>query len=687
VTSATTRSLLRPTTSKAMAILGSIAIVVMVTMTAWEIWRQRVTTTAAAEANLAALAQSLAQQTERAFESVDMVVEATALSVENAGGIAKAGSEDMHKVLRARISGIPQIVALAILGPDGRILNSAKLYPPPADDRSTREYFIWHRNNPSGELHISSPWPSLVDGSPVIPVTRRISGPDGSFQGIIMAAVNPEYFQTSFSRVLPVEGGASALFRSDGTLLARTPPVDKMKLGQNFGHLTIFQPEAPSHGLGWGPSPMDGAIRILGYRKIERYPLVVNVSLRQDVLLAPWRENAIRLGVAAGIATLGLGIIVVTMARQSRREEAGAVALRESEKRLRFAQFALDHAADLVFWVDAGGRILYANDAAGNRLGYEPDALVGQPIGTVAPQISDILWPRLLRRLKQRRRVRFETVNRTSGGTAYPAEVSANYVEFAGGDYVCAFARDISQRKAAEQALADKTDKLQASNEELEQFAYVASHDLREPLRMVNSFVTMLDRRYGEQLPAEAREFIAFAQDGAVRMDRLILDLLEYSRVGRLERAMAPLPLGRVVEQALLALAVAAQEEKAEISVAPGLPTVVGSDAELSRLVQNLVGNALKYHHPDRPPKVRVGWRHEGAEVACWVADNGIGIAPQDHERVFRIFQRLHSRESYEGTGIGLAICKKIVDRHGGRIWIESEPDQGATFFFTLKAA
>lgn len=680
-------SRLRPSTSRSLVLLGGVVIAAMIAMTAYEIWRQRAITIATAANNLTALSLALAQQTERAFHSVELVVEATALSVERAGGIANSGTEDMHRVLRARLTGVPQLVSVAIVGADGRVLNSAQMFPPVGDNRQNREYFALHRDSPSLAIHIGAPWPSPVDGRLIIPVTRRVSAPDGSFQGIIVAAVDPGYFEQTTHRVLPAEGGASALFRADGILLARTPPVDAMTLGRNFGHLPIFQPGAPDHGLSWGPSPMDGTVRILAYHRLERYPLILNLSLRQEVLLAAWRDNAIRLSMAAALAALVLSAVVATLVRQLRREEAYVAALRESEKRLRFAQFALDHAADLVFWLDAGATILYANEAAGRRLGYDPLDLVGKSIQCVVPDFSAALWPRLLRRLKRRGHARFETVNVTAGGASYPVEVAANCVAFAGGDYVCAFVRDITQRKAAEASLAEKTMRLEESNAELEQFAYVASHDLREPLRMISSFVSLLARRYGEQLNDEAREFIALAQDGAVRMDRLILDLLEYSRVGRLERAMEPLPLGPVVEQALHSLAVRVEETAAQIEIAADLPMVVGNEAELTRLLQNLLGNALKYQHPERAPHIRVGWHREGAEVVCWVADNGIGIAPQYYERVFRIFQRLHGRERYEGTGIGLAIVKKIVDRHGGRIWIESVPDQGATFFFTLKAA
>ncbi len=677
--------ILKPTTSRAVITLGCLAIAVVIGMTGYEIWRQRTSTVESAERNLRALSLALAHQTERAFHSVQLVVDATAVSVMHGGVPLWDQSAEFHHVLRARIAGTPQIIGLAVVDREGHLVNGAMMHPPAKLEYAEREEFLHHRASPSPALFIGTPRPSPADGSPFIPVSRRLSGADGSFQGIIVAAVDPDYFQQFYSRVLPAEGGAFAMFRSDGTLLARSP-ANTLAIGKKFSHLAIFKPEAPAHGLGWGPSPMDGAYRILAYNKLSLFPLTINVSLKEDVLLAAWRENAARLVLGAVAAAVVLSAAVTLLARQTRREEAHARALKDSEKRLRFSQFALDHAADMVFWLDADAHVLYANQAAAIRLGYDHDDLVGKPISEVDRHFTTRNWHGHLRRLKRKRYWRFESAHRTHDGEDFPVEVSVNYVAFAGGDFVCAFVRDISDRKGAEAALAEKTARLEASNAELEQFAYVASHDLREPLRMVNSFVTMLERRYADKLDDEGREFIGFAREGAVRMDRLILDLLEYSRVGRIDRPLTPLLLGQTIDLAIKGLGVAIDESSARIEVSDDLPLVMANEEEITRLYLNLIGNALKYHHPDRHPVVRVGARRQGGEIICWVSDNGIGIAPQYFERIFRIFQRLHGRGRYDGTGIGLAICKKIVERHGGRIWIDSTPDQGATFFFTLKA-
>ena len=242
---------------------------------------------------------------------------------------------------------------------------------------------------------------------------------------------------------------------------------------------------------------------------------------------------------------------------------------------------------------------------------------------------------------------------------------------------------EIAVRQNAEALIAQRSEELKRSNAELEQMAYVASHDLQEPLRMVASYTQLLERRYGDKLDADAKEFIAFAVDGVKRMQALIDDLLTYSRVGTKAAPLQPVDSSDVVAAAIRSLRVAIEECGAEINVEP-LPMVLGDARQLEQLFQNLIGNAVKYRGDVKP------LIHIRAEVDqdFWrfsVQDNGIGIAPEYFERIFIMFQRLHARREYPGTGMGLAICKKIVERHGGRIWVESVPDHGTTFLFTLR--
>ena len=223
---------------------------------------------------------------------------------------------------------------------------------------------------------------------------------------------------------------------------------------------------------------------------------------------------------------------------------------------------------------------------------------------------------------------------------------------------------------------------LQRSNEELERFAYIASHDLQEPLRMVTSFTKLLSQRYSGQLDASADQIINFAVDGATRMQALINDLLMYSRVGTRKKPLEPVDCEALLQQVLANFQLLIEETGATI-IKSSLPVIVGDKAQLLQLFQNLVNNAIKYRS-DRSPQVEIGAELHNGQWLFWVKDNGIGIDPTHNERIFLIFQRLHTREKYAGTGIGLALCKRIVERHEGRIWVESEEGKGAKFYFTL---
>jgi PAS domain S-box-containing protein len=244
--------------------------------------------------------------------------------------------------------------------------------------------------------------------------------------------------------------------------------------------------------------------------------------------------------------------------------------------------------------------------------------------------------------------------------------------------------QDITQRKETEVSLARQAEELARSNKELELFAYVASHDLQEPLRMVGSYVDLLAKRYQGQLDEQADLYIGFAVDGAHRMKRLIEDLLTYSRVGAQGESPVPTDSQAVLEEALARLQMTIEDKQATLT-RDALPTVLADPVQLGQVFQNLIGNALKFSH-EAPPRIHVGVQPD-VERRMWrfcVVDNGIGLDPKFAERIFAIFQRLHGPTEYPGTGLGLAICKKIVERHGGRIWVESQPGQGATFYFTM---
>ena len=350
----------------------------------------------------------------------------------------------------------------------------------------------------------------------------------------------------------------------------------------------------------------------------------------------------------------------------------------EAQRKLELFRTAMDHSPEALLLVDRETMlVLGANVTAQRRLGLNvgqlavslwavsvgsPDALERAYDGAIAmaPEVQ----------------VEFREILSADGRT-FPAEIRRRALQIDGRWVVVSSVRDTTEQQ-------QRMDELVRSNQELERFAYVVSHDMSEPLRMITSYAQLLERRYKDRLDADALEFMEYIVGGARRMGQFLRDLLEHSRAGRNISKAQPVDLNLVLQDDVLAnLRLLISEKGATVDAGP-LPVVSADRTSMVQLLQNLVGNALKFQKPGTTPRVRISAVEDGAHWTVSVADNGIGIAPEHFERIFVIFQRLHAREAYTGTGIGLAICKKIVEGHGGRIGVHSEPDVGTTFWFTL---
>jgi PAS domain S-box-containing protein len=353
--------------------------------------------------------------------------------------------------------------------------------------------------------------------------------------------------------------------------------------------------------------------------------------------------------------------------------------LRAAEHRFRAVTEATT--SEAIITADSRGRITFANSAATRIFGWETHELLGQPYTMLVPERHREPHRAQLRGTMEEGQpegVSGEIKGLRRDGSEFPLEVSIGSWERGGRRAFTAILRDVTERR-------DMVKALKRSNAELAEFAYVASHDLSEPLRMISSYLQLLRRRHGDELAPEANEFVGHAIDGATRMRALIEDLLAYSRAGRSEAPSQPVDIDALVAS-IAPTVISAHAEPRPVIEWAALPTVPGEASQLAQLLQNLISNAVKFVAPGTVPYVLLTAEREGV---CWrfaVDDNGIGIEPRHAERVFGMFSRLHTRDAYPGTGIGLAIARKVVERHGGSIWAEPRDEGGTRIAFTLPA-
>jgi PAS domain S-box-containing protein len=434
-------------------------------------------------------------------------------------------------------------------------------------------------------------------------------------------------------------------------------------------------------------------------------------NMLTDPAFAPWRAEALKRGYVASLVlpllTGGRAFGAITIySRQAGAfspdeirllteladdvsycvRSLRAMAERQlAEEQLRLLSTAVESAANGIVITDQDGRILWVNPAFTRLTGYSRGEAVGRnprilQSGRTPPELYQAMWNSLLKGEPWHG----ELVNRNKDGSLHPEELTITPVRMDGvkTTHYVAIKQDISERQRVQAALDQKNEEVRRSNRDLEQFAYIASHDLQEPLRAVGGYVKLLHRRFPEHMDAKAIEYINGAAEGAARMERLISDLLAFSRLGSHGGDFAPADLETILNAALHNLQTSLQNSQAKIT-RDTLPTLTVDATQMMQLFQNLIGNAIKFRG-ERPPEIHVGAQQEPGRWVFSVRDNGIGIESLYFERIFQIFQRLHTRKYYPGTGIGLAICKKIVERHHGAIWVESTPGQGTTFHFSI---
>ena len=391
--------------------------------------------------------------------------------------------------------------------------------------------------------------------------------------------------------------------------------------------------------------------------------------------------TSIPVEVHSSVLSAGGEDLIVSVVRDLSEREQAQANLRRSEEQYRQLFESLQ---DVFYRTDDQGKVLIVSPSVESVFGYTPEEVLGKDLAeTFYYDPAD--RPGFLARLREQGQLRdHRTRCKNRDGEEVWVSTNARFYKDLKGRVlgVEGITRDITNQVAAEDELKRTLETLQRSNKDLEQFAYVASHDLQEPLRMISGFVQLLDKQFRGKMDDTADEYLDFIVESTQRMQQQIQDLLTYSRVGREGRTFRTVQCDRVLERVVENLRLAFKESGARITREP-LPRVFADETQILMLFQNIVYNAVKYRG-ESPPRIHVSCRHEDGMNLISVQDNGLGIDPRFHDRIFQIFQRLHAREEYSGTGIGLALCKRIVENHGGRIWVKSEEGAGATFHFTL---
>ena len=547
-----------------------------------------------------------------------------------------------------------------------------------------REHFRVHRDQPGDRLFISPPVKGKVSGKWSIQFTRPILR-QGQFAGVLVVSVSPDSFATFNEKLGLGDSAVTGMVADSGAMLARQPD-NALAMGKKLVDVPYLQPNAPRAGsFRQVAAQSDGVARIYGFYRMPEYGLTFTVGYATADILVPYYHHRGQVLLAAVVASLIVSALVMLLRQTMAEQNRIAARLRSSEARLRAI---VDTEPECVKVLNQRGELIEMNLAGLSMIGADSfEQVKGRPVvDLIAPAYREAYLQLHQQVIGGTRQIMEYELNNLKGGR-YWVQTHAVPMEINGEVLHLAITRDISERKHAEETLRSQAAALARSNTELEQFAYVVSHDLRQPLRMVNSYMQMLMRRLADKLDDDTRQMMHFASEGATRMDQMLVALLEYSRVGRKGAPMGLLSSRDGLDEALRFLAPAIREAQAEVRVSGDWPDIIACRDEFTRLLQNLIGNALKYHAPDRPPVVEVSVVPLGTGWRFCVNDNGIGIDPEQFDRLFKVFQRLHTRDKYEGTGIGLAVARKIVERHGGQISVESAGEnQGCRFCFTLPA-
>ena len=636
------------------------------------------------------LAQAFNEHVLRIVRDVDLQSRLLAAEVQR-GGIGRVDLRAFHRTISAAM---PFVLRIGLIDAAGYLVSSSE----PVDRlfMGDREHFLALKGADSGSLFIGRPVTSRSTGVWWIPMTRRLNAANGEFAGVLILAVDPEYFSRFYGTVSLGRDGVVTLYRNDGIVLARQPD-----LIQSIGRDASALPDAKvmlTQGAGFRVTKgaFDGIRRVIAFSSLADYPLKVVVGTSLDEALAPVRGRKPTFYFVAAVITAFILATSFAIAQLYHERKLSVAALRESEARFR----DLTNLSSDWFWEqDAELRFTSVSRGLYVASGVNPAATIGKrrwELPDASPQ--DEQW-RAHRAQVERHEPFIDFAYRTvnEAGDERWLSISGKPLFGADGRFLGyrGTGRDITARKQSEEALqrsgreilrlneglehrvAERTAELETAVKEMETFTHTVAHDLRSPLRAINGYASILIEHLGNTACAEDRACLERVAGNAKRMGRLIDDLLDFSRYSH-----QPIRKRDMDVQAL-ARSVLAERVPADGTVQAklgDLPPCKADPSLLRIVIENLVSNAVKFSRNATPPIVEIGH----ADGAYYVRDNGVGFDMSHADKLFGPFTRMHRAEEYEGTGMGLAIVSRIVERHGGRVWAQAEPGKGATFFLTL---
>ncbi len=594
----------------------------------------------------------------------------------------------------------PELVDVTYMREDGQILLTAKTPPGPGLPTLAREpSFLKFREEfkNNAPLSIGRPLVGLLGKEWIIPLCYGIRNKEGILVNIISANLPIALLQDFWKDAPFTRTAALGLIRDDGFLVSRYPTPGNLQMDEIYGKprtgvlmMHLLQERFPVKGYVEGPSSLDGPDHLNAFRRLERFPITLFIAMPMSEIRAGWWEKVrIPYLLSALLLFGGLFVSQMTLRRQRAREieqwEANE-ALRASEERFRLIAETIQD----VFWMSTPGvtQMLYVSPAYEKIWGRTRESLYALPqsfIESIHPDDRSLVISQVAEHAKGSWQCQYRIIQpdgsiRWIDDRGFPVQDGNGSLRLMTG-----VATDITVRKKVEEELTLYMKKLQESNQALQDFASIASHDLQEPLRKVISFGNMLKKRYGEAIGEGGNDYLDRMLNATSRMQTLLKSLLDYSRLTTKAEPFRSVDLDQTVREVLSDLEVRIESAGGRVYV-DHLPAIEAEPTQMRQLFQNLIGNALKFHKEGEKPIVKVRSSRTGSgHCQITVEDNGIGFDEEHLERIFAPFHRLHGRSSpYEGTGMGLAICKKIVELHSGAITAKSAPGQGAAFIVTL---